>query len=121
MTEADLVLAWARAFAVTLAVELAVATPLLARNLPSIGRRLALVTFAQLSTHPVVWFVLPALHLPRGAFLATAEFWACAGEALLYAVAVPGLSARRATGVAVAANAASFVLGHSLRALGAPV
>lgn len=120
MTEADLALAWVRAFALTLIVELAVAAPLLSRSLPSLPRRLALVTFAQLSTHPVLWFVLPLLHLPRTSFLVTAELWACLAETVLYTVAIP-LPPQRALGVALAANAVSFLVGLWLRALGVPV
>lgn len=118
MTEADLVLAWMRAFALTLAVELAVAVPLLSRHLPSLGRRLAIVAFAQLASHPLFWFAFPSLHLPRPAFLVTGELWAWLLEAALYVVAVPKLAPRRCLGVALAANAASFVAWLALRAAG---
>lgn len=121
MTETDLALAWMRAFALTLVTELAVAVPLFSRYLPSLPKRLTLVTFAQLSTHPIVWFVLPLLHLPRGPFLVTAETWAWLAETVLYTLAVPALPTRQALVVSLAANAVSLVVGISLRALGAPV
>lgn len=121
MTETAVLFAWMRAFALTLATELAVAAPLLSRHLPSVWRRLSIVTFAQLVTHPVLWFVLPLLQLPRGAFLVTAELWAWLGEAALYLAAVPALPPRRALGVALAANSASLALGLLLRWLGLPV
>jgi hypothetical protein len=118
MTEADLVLAWARAFALTAAVELVVAVPLLARHVPSVARRLALVACAQLLSHPLFWFVLPALHLPRAVFLVTGELWAWLAEASLYVIAVPELRPGRALTVALAANAASFGAWFVLRAAG---
>jgi hypothetical protein len=121
VTELDLVLAWARAFALTLVIELAVAVPLLSRDLPSLPRRLILVTFSQLSTHPLLWFVLPALHLRRDLFLIAAELWAWLGEAAFYAVAIPGLSVPRAAGISLGANAASIGIGLSLRSLGVAV
>jgi hypothetical protein len=65
--------AWARAFALTVAVELAVAPLLLRPGEASLARRLATVFVAQLASHPVVWFVLPELALRRTAFLAVAE------------------------------------------------
>ncbi|HVU04942.1 MAG TPA: hypothetical protein VHE30_24495 [Polyangiaceae bacterium] len=121
MTAADFSLEWARAFALTLVVEWAVAIPLLRRFGASLPRVVALVTFAQLVTHPVVWFVLPGLPVPRLAFLVVAETWAWLGEALFYAVTLPALPRRRALGVALLANATSLGLGLAARALGVPV
>lgn len=118
MTDADLVFAWGRAFSVTLLVELGVAVPLLSRHVPSVARRLAVVAFAQLVSHPLFWFVLPALHLPRGVFLVTGELWAWLVEAALYAASVPQLPLGRSLSVALAANAASFGVWLVLRAVG---
>jgi hypothetical protein len=121
MTAVDLVLDWARAFGLTLVVELLVVVPFLSRHVTARWRRLALVTFAQLVSHPVLWFVLPAL-LPAGAaFLVTAECWAWLAEALLYSAAVPSLGPRTSLVIAFAANAASLTAGLVLRALGVHV
>lgn len=117
MTEADLIFAWGRAFALTAAVELTVAVPALRRTRASRWRRLVTVFIAQLATHPIVWFVIPALHLPRPLFVAVAELWAFSIEALLYYVALPPLDWRSAALISGAANGASFAIGLSLRAL----
>jgi hypothetical protein len=109
------VLAWARAFAVTLAVELAVATPLLRDTR---GRRLAVVALANLASHPAVWFVFPELGLGWPAWLVAAELWALAVEAVAMRALLSGVGARRAALVALAANAASFAVGMALRAAG---
>lgn len=109
------VLAWARAFAWTLAVELTVAAPLLR------GRRAArvvLVFLANLASHPAVWFVFPDLGLSYAAWLALAETWAVTVEAIAYATLLPDTSTRRAIAVALAANAASLAAGFALRAAG---
>jgi hypothetical protein len=117
MSGPDYVLLWAKAFALTLSVELAVAVPLLRRTGVAFGRRIVLVTLAQLATHPVVWFVLPELHLPRAAFLIVAEVWAFGVEAWFYrAAALAPLG--RAVIVSAVANATSFLFGTMLRLLG---
>jgi hypothetical protein len=51
------VLHWLRAFALTVAVEAVVATPLVGRAESRIGRRLAVVLLVNLATHPLVWFL----------------------------------------------------------------
>lgn len=108
------VLAWARAFAVTLGVELAVATPLLPGGR---AQRLVLVALANLASHPAVWFVLPELGLGYPAWLITAELWAVAVEAVAYRALLPA-STRRAAGVSLLANGASLAVGLALRAAG---
>lgn len=109
------VLLWARAFGVTLGVELAVATPLLrgART-----QRVVLVVLANLASHPAVWFVFPDLGLGYVAWLTLAELWAVTVEAIAYRALLPGVATRRAVGVSVAANAASLATGLALRAAG---
>ena len=111
------VAAWARAFAFTLAVELAVAAPLLRSVEPSARRRLAAVTLVNVASHPAVWFVVPALGLPYAPMIAIAEAWALLCELAGYLVVFPRLGARRAFGVAALANAASFGLGVVAREL----
>jgi hypothetical protein len=109
------VLAWARAFAVTVGVELAVAAPLLPGPR---APRVLLVALANLASHPAVWFVFPDLGLGYAAWLVLAELWAVAVEAIAYRVLLPGVTTRRALLVALAANAASLAAGLGLRAAG---
>jgi hypothetical protein len=47
----------------------------------------------------------------------TAESWAIASEAVVYALVFPALSRRRALGVSAVANAASFLTGVVLTRL----
>lgn len=80
--------------------------------------RLALlILFANLATHPAVWFVFTQLFLVGTvAYLVAAEGWAIGMEALFYWAVLPGLSPRRVIAVAVAANAASFAIGRAINA-----
>jgi hypothetical protein len=105
---------WARVFALTLAVEMVVAVPLLGRE-QRLARRSAAVLFAQLATHPLVWFVLPELRLGRLPFLVLAESWAVVAELTLYRLVFPALSWSRALAVSALANGASAALGTFLR------
>ena len=109
-----LVAAWARAFALALVVEGLVAAPLLGRG-HSLARRAGAVVLGQLVTHPLVWFVFSALPLSRGWYLAIAEGWAVAGEAMLYSLVFPNLSLPRVVAVSALANAASFAAGAAMR------
>ncbi len=106
---------WARAFIVTVLIELGVATPLLAPVEARLWRRLAIVAFAQLASHPAVWFIFPELGLHH-AFLIVAESWAVVIEILFYRVTLPSLPWSRACGVSLLANGASFAAGLVLRA-----
>lgn len=108
------VAAWARAFLLTCVVELLVALPLLGTK-ASPGRRLAAVLFAQLASHPAVWFVFPELRLGRTGYLVSAELWAVLIEMALYRVVFTELSWSRALGVAALANGASFGVGLLLK------
>lgn len=104
--------AWLRAFALTLAVEVPIVALLLRRWEPSWLRLLALVFFANLASHPAVWFVFTQLLLiGTPAYLAVAEGWAVGCEALFYWAAFRGLPVRRAIVVSLAANAMSFAVG----------
>lgn len=103
---------WLRAFALTVAVELAVAMPLLARVETSRPRRAAFVALANLATHPLVWFAFPGLTFGPAARLACAELWALVAEAAIYRLVWPDARLRRAALVALAANAASFTAGQ---------
>lgn len=109
---------WFAAFVLTLAVEVPIAAYLLRRAEPDRLRLVVLIVFANLATHPAVWYVFSqpfAVGTPE--YTVAAETWAVAAEAVFYWAAFRGLSVRRAIGVAVAANAASFLAGHLVGAL----
>jgi hypothetical protein len=106
---------WLLAFLVTVAVE----TPIvvgLTRGHPMDARRRALiVVFAQLVTHPLVWFVFPRIAGITGqTALALSEAWAWLAEAAFYLTVMPGLRPSRALGASAIANAASILAGRAL-------
>ena len=104
---------WFAAFVVTVAIELPIGAWLLRHAEPDLRRRVALVVLANLATHPAVWYVFSQLFLVGTVeYLAAAEGWAVAAEAVLYVVAIRGLGAGRAILVAVVANGASFAVGR---------
>ena len=105
------VLAWLRAFALTVAVELAVAVPLLAPVEPRRARRFAVVALANLATHPLVWFAFPGLAMGPASRLLLSELWAVLAEAAVYRLVWPDVRLRRAALVSLAANAASVTVG----------
>ena len=109
---------WFAAFVVTLAVELPIAGYLLRRAGLDLLRLGLLIVFANLVTHPIVWFVIPQFVLvDTTTYTVAAETWAIAAEALFYWVAIQGLSARWALTVAIVANAASFLAGRLISQL----
>jgi len=104
---------WFAAFVLTVAVEVPIAGYLLRRAEPDRLRPVLLVVFANLATHPIVWYVITQLFLVgTWEYVLVAESWAVAVEALFYAVAFRGLDPRRAIAVALVANAASFTAGR---------
>jgi len=104
---------WLAAFLLTLAVELPVAAFLLRRAEPDRLRLALLIVYANLATHPLVWFVLSQFALVGTAtYVLLAESWAIAAEALFYWITLRGLPARRALAVSLAANASSFLVGQ---------
>jgi len=113
--------AWLSAFVCTAAVELVVATPLLAPSGARWLRRAAVVVVANLATHPIVWFVLPDLWFPNDARLVTSELFAIAIESSTYGLVWPELGIARVCAVAALANGASLGVGLLLRASGVPV
>lgn len=120
MTALGFVLFWLRAFALTVAIELPVAVALLGasgRPGASISKRAGLVLFANLASHPVLWFVLSALPLRGGWALALSETWAVLAEAALYRLALDGVSLRRCALASLAANASSLAVGLAVRSL----
>lgn len=107
---------WARAFAFTLAVELLVVFVALGKGQPW-WRRLGGAGFAQLASHPAVWFIFPQLPLSYGITVAVAELWAVSSEVLIYRLVFRELGWLRALAVSALANGLSLGLGLTLRAL----
>ena len=104
---------WFVAFVLTVAIELPIVAWLLRDAEPDLRRRLALVIFANLVTHPAVWYVFSQVFLVGTVeYTVAAEGWAVAAEAAFYVVAIRGLSVGRAIVVAVVANGASFAIGR---------
>ena len=109
---------WFRAFLLTVAVEAPVVIRLLGRWEPSRPRLLALVVFANLSSHLVLWFVLTQPFLIGTLqYVAIAEAWAVGCEAAFWFVAMRGIPLRWAIIASVVANAASFVVGRVVVAI----
>lgn len=106
--------AWLEAFALTYVIETAVVVAMTRRG----ARAAALCLFAQLSTHPIVWFVIPRFGLAYTPTVAIAEAWAFAAEGAFYALVFADLGWRRAFVISLAANAASFGIGELLYATG---
>lgn len=104
--------AWLIAFLITLVVEVPIAAVLLRRSQPSGWRLIVLLVFANLATHPAVWFIFPQLfYVSTPSFVIASEAWAVAAEAVFYMVALSGTSLGRAIVTALVANGASFLLG----------
>jgi hypothetical protein len=104
--------AWLVAFLITVAVEAPLVVALTRDLAVRAPRRLGLVVFAQLATHPLVWFVFPRLvGLTGRTSLLLSELWAWLAEAAFYGLVFPGLSAPRALGVSALANGASMAAG----------
>lgn len=109
---------WFTAFALTLAVEVPVVLFLVRRSAVASGRVVALVVFANLATHPVVWFVLTQLFVVGTlAYIVAAESWAIAVEGVFYRVTIADLTWPRAVFIAGVANAASFTAGRAIGVL----
>jgi hypothetical protein len=111
------VLEWARVFALTCALELPVALWILGKEGPT-WRRVAVILFANLATHPTVWFIIPELPISYEAQVVLAELWALGIEGAIYATVFSSLSRRRAFAAALLANGFSLAVGLGLRALG---
>jgi hypothetical protein len=104
--------AWFTAFILTVVIEGPVVWLLVRRQEPDLLRLGPLVVFANLATHPAVWFIFTQLLLvgtPN--YTLVTETWAVGAEALFYLISVRRLSARRALAASLAANAASYLVG----------
>jgi hypothetical protein len=104
---------WLAAFVLTVAVEVPVVVLILRRSEPDLRRLALLVLFANLATHPIVWYVISQPFLiGTPAYLLVAEAWAIGAEAVFYVITVPLPSWRPAAAAAGAANVASFLVGQ---------
>ena len=103
---------WLVAFLLTYAVEAPIVVALTRGTEPPPARRAALALFAQLATHPLVWFVFPYIvGLRGGTATLLSELWAWLAEAVFYALAFRGLTLTRAVAVSALANGASVLVG----------
>jgi hypothetical protein len=111
------VVLWARAFALTVGSEVLIATWFLPRDAPR-SRRLGAVVFANVASHPAVWFVFPELFARWEVALVLSELWALVSELLIYKLVFPALGWRNALAASALANGGSLLLGLVLRGLG---
>ena len=120
---------WVRAFALTLAIEEGVVLALTKRDGSAAGgtsqapndadalpKRAGLIAFANLATHPAVWFIFPIAIASDTARIVASETWAVVLEALFYMLTMR-MSVARAFGVSAIANGASFGIGVIVRML----
>lgn len=133
----EYVIAWAWAFGFTVAIEVVIASILFTRvlgvalgegarasdeNAPPparwarIAHLSAVIFYANLASHPAVWFVFPNLGLSYSSTVLAAELWAVASEAILYWLVLSNVRLGPATGVSLVANGGSFGIGLLLRA-----
>jgi len=102
---------WLIAFGLTLSFEVPLVAWLLRDSSPSLRHRLAIAVFANLLTHPLVWFFFPQLPLNYMPRLVLSECWAFAGEAVFYWSMCSRLNLIRASQISLAANLTSFGFG----------
>lgn len=108
---------WLRAFGLTVLIEAPFIIALFRQAEPRIGRRVAFAFFANLASHPAVWFIFPVL-LPRaGLPLVIQEVWAVLIEALFYRLVFDRGGGTLALGGSALANGASYGAGLVVRAL----
>lgn len=112
------VLAWLKAFALTALIEASVGAYLLRDDEPHVGRRIGLLIYAQLASHPAVWFIFPRVIENFDTMVVVAEAWAVLSEALFFVIAFPKVGPVRALGVAALNNGLSFGAGLVLRRFG---
>jgi hypothetical protein len=118
----QLVLHWFYAFTWTLLLEQIAAGLLLRRALPASGRRVSIITVANLASHPAVWLIFPELCSGRGLnsrqCLVLSEIWAFGLEGWIYWLFLGPGQLRLALTTTVVANAVSLTLGFALRHFG---
>jgi hypothetical protein len=102
---------WLIGFGLTLCLEAPVILWLLQDYEAKVSRRIGLLLFANLITHPLVWFFFPELPLSPDSRLWLSEAWAFAAEAGFYCFATPRLALPRAALISATANGLSFSVG----------
>jgi hypothetical protein len=103
---------WFRAFLMTVAIESPIVILLTAQSRTAWQKRLGLVFAAQLMTHPLVWFVFPAITgMSRYSTFMLSELWAWLAEAAFYVLVEVAPTKLGAVGVSALANGASLGLG----------
>jgi hypothetical protein len=103
---------WFLAFLLTVAIEVPLVVALTRDSRVPLSKRAALAFFAQLMTHPSVWFIFPALPWgTRHTTFVASELFAWLAEAAFYAVAGVAPSTLRAIAVAAVANGLSLGVG----------
>ena len=107
---------WLKAFALTETVEIPIVLALTRAAPLAAPRRAALAFFASLATHPLVWFVFPALGLSEPVRVALSETWAWGAEAVFFLLVFPSLTSARAISTSAMANGVSFSVGLLVRA-----
>jgi hypothetical protein len=105
---------WLKAFALTVCIEAGVGVPLLADADRRLWRRVAAVFFANLASHPAVWFVFPWLGRHRST-LWMSEAWAVTIEAALFVTMFPEAKKLRLAGVSLLINGCSWGIGRVLQ------
>ena len=103
---------WFMGFALTVVLEAPWILAGLAASESNRTRRVLALLFANLLTHPLVWYLFPSMPLSRNLSLAASELWAYAGEWIFYATFVERLTVRRAAWLSLAANGTSFFVGR---------
>lgn len=109
-----MILLWFKAFLITLGLEIPLVAVLLRKEEPSRARLAALAFFANLSTHPIVWFVLPAVVHPPSIAFGVSEMTAFLLEAVFYRLVFPRVSWLKACLTSALANALSASAGWLL-------
>ena len=100
---------WAIAFMSTVATECFVLGLLLRRRpFPAVVKAGLL---ANLATHPLFWYLLTGVERNYALWVVVSELAIAGVEALILAMALPGLRRRHALLLSLAANGASFLLG----------
>jgi hypothetical protein len=100
---------WALAFLVTTVVEVPIVALCMSER-PR-WRTMSSAVFANLASHPIVWFVIPSLGLSDASRRVISESWAIVIEFALYWTVSPMTTARRAAGTSLVANGASLAVG----------
>jgi hypothetical protein len=112
-----MLLPWFKALVLTLAIECPVAALLLKAQGVSRVRLIVLLFFANLATHPVVWFVFPELPWRPWLSFALSEAFAVLAEGVFF-IAALRVRPTRAMAASLAANGLSLSVGLLLYRFG---